>query len=70
MAASTQPFSIASSFPAGEGNMTEAQFSKWCTKFENPRFEDDNFEEMNFEEMNFDNALLHVTPGDIPQGDD
>ncbi|KFY98959.1 hypothetical protein V500_01507 [Pseudogymnoascus sp. VKM F-4518 (FW-2643)] len=79
MAASTQPFSIASSFPTGEGNMTEAQFSEWCTKFENPKFEDDNFqemnfegmnfEEMNFEEMNFDNAMLHVTPGDIPWGD-
>jgi hypothetical protein len=84
MAASTQPFSIASSFPTGEGNMTEAQLSEWFTNFENPRFEDDNFEEMNFEEMdfegvnfegmnfeemNFEDAMLHVTPGNTSWGD-
>ncbi|KFY17989.1 hypothetical protein V492_00239 [Pseudogymnoascus sp. VKM F-4246] len=76
MAASTQISSMASSFPTGEGNMTDAQFSEWCAKLcteesFTPMY--DNFDEMNLEmnlEMNFENAMLHVTPRDITWSDE
>ncbi|KFY32170.1 hypothetical protein V493_00445 [Pseudogymnoascus sp. VKM F-4281 (FW-2241)] len=64
MAASTQTFSMASSFSTGEGNITDPD--EPFTPMYSAKFVD-NFEEMNFEEMNFE---FELNFGDIPWRDD
>ncbi|KFY47105.1 hypothetical protein V494_00169, partial [Pseudogymnoascus sp. VKM F-4513 (FW-928)] len=68
MAASTQISSMASSFPTGEGHMTDEQFSEWCAKLCTEESLTPMYD--NFEEMNFEDAMLHITPGDITWSDE
>ncbi|KFZ25364.1 hypothetical protein V502_00157, partial [Pseudogymnoascus sp. VKM F-4520 (FW-2644)] len=59
MATSTQTFSMATSFPTGEENMTDAQFVEWCN---------DQLFTPEYSSADFEDPMLH--DGTVPWGCD